>query len=445
MDNHHISAINALEILDSRGNPTVEVEITLNNGIKARASVPSGASTGEREACELRDGNLPKTAFGKSTHFKKRYGGKGVLGAVHYVHEVIAETLIGMDPCAQDLIDATLIALDGTSNKSKLGANAILAVSLASARASAKSLNTPLFRYLGGIQANRMPVPMMNILNGGAHSDAPIDIQEFMIMPIGAETFSEALRMGAEIFHTLKSILKDKGLSTSVGDEGGFAPKVDSDTHALDLIATAVKKAGYKLEKEIVFALDVAASEFYDAKSKHYVFKKSSGKVCEVNELINYYKELKKSYPIYSIEDGCDQNDWKGWKELTSGLGVTTQLVGDDIFVTNPTFVQKGIQQGVGNAVLIKPNQIGTLTETLQTIKLAHQHGYRCVVSHRSGETEDDFIAHLAVATQCGQIKTGSACRTDRVCKYNELLRIENTLGPSALYINPFISQSCRK
>jgi len=417
-----IADIRARQILDSRGNPTIEADVELAGGAIGRAAVPSGASTGEHEAWELRDG------------VKDRYSGKGVTKAVASVEKVIAEGLAGFDALDQLSVDKTLIALDGTPNKSKLGANALLAVSLATAHAAAAQLGVPLFKYLGGPNAKVLPVPMMNILNGGAHSDAPIDFQEFMIVPKGAPTFAEALRYGAEVFHALKSVLKDRGLSTAIGDEGGFAPKLDSAGDALETIAAAVKKAGYKFGKDIFIALDAASSEFYDAKSKKYVFKKSDGSKKSVDELIAYYKELQAKYPIISIEDGFAENDWAGWKKLTDAMGKDTQLVGDDIFVTNVSFLQRGIDEGVANSILVKVNQIGTLTETLDAIELAKEHGYTAVISHRSGETEDTTIADIAVATNAGQIKTGSLCRTDRVAKYNQLLRIEEELGDNAVY-----------
>ena len=417
-----IADIRARQILDSRGNPTVEADVELAGGAIGRAAVPSGASTGEHEAWELRDG------------VKDRYQGKGVTKAVGNIEKVIAEGLAGFDALDQVTVDKTLIELDGTPNKSKLGANALLAVSLATAHAAAAQIGLPLFKYIGGPNAKVLPVPMMNILNGGAHSDAPIDFQEFMIIPKGAPTFSEGLRYGTEIFHALKSVLKDRGLSTAIGDEGGFAPKLESAGDALETIAAAVKKAGYKLGKDIFIALDAASSEFYDAKSKKYVFKKSDGSKKSVDELIAYYKELQARYPIISIEDGFAENDWAGWKKLTDAMGKDTQLVGDDLFVTNVKFLQHGIDEGVANSILVKVNQIGTLTETLDAIELAKEHGYTAVISHRSGETEDTTIADIAVATNAGQIKTGSLCRTDRVAKYNQLLRIEEELGDNAIY-----------
>ncbi|MFN0130482.1 MAG: phosphopyruvate hydratase [Verrucomicrobiales bacterium] len=417
-----ILEITGREVIDSRGNPTVEVDVRLEGGALGRAAVPSGASTGEHEAWELRDGD------------KKRYLGKGVLKAVAAVNDVIAPELEGHDACQQTQIDHIMAQLDGTANKGKLGANAILGVSLAVAKAAAAQLEQPLYAYLGGPNAKVLPVPMMNIINGGAHSDAPIDFQEFMIMPKGAPTFREALRYGAEVFHSLKKVLHDRGLSTAVGDEGGFAPTLKSADDALGVIATAVEKAGYTLGEDIFIALDVASSEFYDKKKNAYVFKKSDGSVKSAAELVDYYAKLQKKYPIISIEDGCAENDWAGWKVLTDKLGQKTQLVGDDLFVTNVAFLQKGIDQGVGNSILVKVNQIGSLTETLDAVELAHRHGYTSVLSHRSGETEDATIADLAVATNCGQIKTGSLSRSDRIAKYNQLLRIEEELGDRAVF-----------
>lgn len=426
--------IRAREILDSRGNPTVEVDVELECGIIGRAAVPSGASTGVNEALELRDGALPAKKFPEGFNHKKRYLGKGVIKAVENINTTIADDLVGMDAVDQVGVDKQMLALDGTKNKKKLGANAILGVSLATAHAAADALSLPLYKYLGGPNAKVLPVPMMNIMNGGAHSDAPIDFQEFMIMPVGAPTFREALRMGTEVFHALKKVLKAKGLSTAVGDEGGFAPNIDSTTGALDAIVKATKDAGYKVGKDIVFALDVASSEFYDAKKKKYVFKKSDGSVLDADAMVAFYQELGKKYPIRSIEDGCDENDWEGWKKLTDAIGDTTQLVGDDLFVTNTEFLQKGIKLGVANSILVKVNQIGTLTETLDAIELAKENKYTSVISHRSGETEDTTIADIAVATNAGQIKTGSLSRSDRVAKYNQLLRIEEELGADAIY-----------
>jgi len=417
-----ITALTAREILDSRGNPTIEVDVRLASGHLGRAAVPSGASTGEHEALELRDGD------------KKRYLGKGVLNAVANVKTTIALALTGMDATDQVGIDRAMIKLDGTPTKSKLGANAILGVSLATAHAAASALGQPLYKYLGGPNAKVLPVPMMNIMNGGAHSDAPIDFQEFMIMPVGASSFREGLRMGAEVFHSLKKVLKEKGLSTAVGDEGGFAPKLESTEAALDVIALAVKNAGYKLGKDVKLALDAAASEFYDAASKRYVFKKSDGRKLSGGEMVEFYQQLVAKYPIVSIEDGCAEDDWETWKKLTNVLGDKVQLVGDDIFVTNTAILSRGIKEGVANSILVKVNQIGSLTETLDAVEMAKEAGYTAVISHRSGETEDATIADIAVATNAGQIKTGSLCRTDRVCKYNQLLRIEEELGQSAIY-----------
>jgi enolase len=426
--------INAREIIDSRGNPTVEVDVVLASGIIGRAAVPSGASTGENEALELRDGALPAKQAPKGA--KKRYQGKGVLKAVSNIHDLILPEIVGIDACDQISVDHAMLALDGTPNKATLGANAILGVSLATAKAAAQAAGLELYKYLGGPNAKVLPVPMMNILNGGAHSDAPIDIQEFMIVPKGAASFREALRMGAEIFHALKSVLKGKNLSTAVGDEGGFAPALDSNEHALEVIAAATKKAGYKLGKDIFIALDVAASEFY--KNKKYVFSKSDGSKKSSAEMVAFLKDLANRFPIISIEDGLDEGDWKGWKHLTEEMGETTQLVGDDLFVTNTEFLKKGIDMGVANSILVKVNQIGSLTETLDAIEMAKEASYTSVISHRSGETEDTTIADIAVATNAGQIKTGSLCRSDRVAKYNQLLRIEEELGPNAVYGGKF-------
>ncbi len=417
----NIQNILAREILDSRGNPTVEVDVTLTCGAVGRAAVPSGASTGEHEAIELRDGD------------KKRFGGKGVQKAVANVTGKIAPALIGLDATDQLTVDATMLKLDGTETKSKLGANAILAVSLANAKAAAAALNQPLFKYLGGPNAKVLPVPMANVINGGAHSDAPIDFQEFMIMPLGLPTFSEGLRAITETFHALKSVLKKRGLSTAVGDEGGFAPKLDSVEDALDSMSKAVADAGYKLGKQIFFALDVAASEFYNHDGT-YTFKKSTGKTISGAQLVDFYAKLVGKYPIVSIEDGCAEGDWKHWKLLTDKIGDKTQLVGDDLFVTNVKFLQKGIDTGTANSILVKVNQIGSLTETLDAVQLAQFHKYTAVLSHRSGETEDSTIADIAVATNCGQIKTGSLSRSDRLAKYNQLLRIEQLLGKNAVY-----------
>ncbi|MDB6151931.1 MAG: Phosphopyruvate hydratase [Chthoniobacteraceae bacterium] len=414
--------IRARQILDSRGNPTVEAEVRLAGGAMGTAAVPSGASTGEHEAWELRD------------DVKDRWLGKGVTKAVANINKSIAKELDEMDATDQVSIDRAMIELDGTPNKAKLGANALLAVSLAVAKAAAIQVGQPLFKYLGGPNAKVLPVPMMNILNGGAHSDAPIDFQEFMIVPKGAESFSEALRCGTEIFHALKGVLKSRGLSTAIGDEGGFAPKLESANDALETIAEAVKKAGYKFGTDVFIALDAAASEFYDASSNLYVFKKSDGSKRTAAELVAYYLELQSKFPIISIEDGCAENDWDGWKKLTDAMGARTQIVGDDLFVTNVDFLRKGIERGVANSILVKVNQIGTLTETLDAIELAKENRYTAVISHRSGETEDTTIADIAVATNAGQIKTGSLCRTDRVAKYNQLLRIEEELGDNAVY-----------
>ncbi len=429
-----ITAITAREIIDSRGNPTVEVDVKLACGAFGRAAVPSGASTGEHEAHELRDSSAPVKSLPKGIDGKKRFLGKGVQAAVGNVKSVIAPVIVGMDACDQISVDRAMIALDGTSTKSKLGANAILGVSLATAKAAADATGTPLYKYLGGPNAKVLPVPMMNIMNGGAHSDAPIDFQEFMIMPFGAPSFREGLRMGCEVFHSLKKVLKEKGLATAVGDEGGFAPKLESAEAALDVIALAVKNAGYKLGKDIYLALDVASSEFYDAAKKQYVFKKSTGQRLSGDEMVEFYKQLTAKFPIVSIEDGCSENDWETWKKLTLALGDKVQLVGDDLFVTNTEFLAKGIATGTANSILVKVNQIGSLTETLDAVEMAQKANYTAVISHRSGETEDATIADIAVATNAGQIKTGSLCRTDRVAKYNQLLRIEEELGANAIY-----------
>ena len=417
-----IENVRAREILDSRGNPTVEVDVRLKGGALGRAAVPSGASTGEHEAWELRDGD------------KKRYGGKGVAKAVANVNAKIANAIKGMDALEQKKIDKKLIELDGSKNKKNLGANALLGVSLAVAHAAAAAEKLPLFRYLGGKSARVLPVPMMNIMNGGAHSDAPIDFQEFMIMPRGAPNFGEGLRYGAEVFHALKGVLKARGLSTAVGDEGGFAPNLKSAEDALETIIKAIEKAGYKPGEQIFIALDPASSEFFDKTKNAYVFKKSDGSQKSSDELVEYYAQLCARFPIVSIEDGCAENDWEGWKKLTKRLGKQIQLVGDDLFVTNVEFLQRGIKEHVANSILIKVNQIGTLTETLATINLAKKNKYTSVISHRSGETEDTTISDIAVATNAGQIKTGSLCRTDRVAKYNQLLRIAEELGDKAVY-----------
>src|SRR6266436_4752833 len=420
-----IADIRAREILDSRGNPTVEVDVILDSGELGRAAFPSGASTGEHEALELRDGD------------KKRYIGRGVSKAVKNITETILPALAGMDALDQLTIDRTMIEVDGTETKSKLGANAILAVSLANAKAAAESIDLPLFKYLGGPNAKVLPVPMANVINGGAHSDAPIDFQEFMIVPKGFHSFSEGLRAITEIFHSLKSVLKNKGLSTTVGDEGGFAPKLDSTEEAIEVILQATKEAGYKAGKQIFLALDVASSEFYTGNGS-YTFKKSSGKKMSGEELIEFYAGLCGKYPIVSIEDGCAEGDWTNWKKLTDKLGEKVQLVGDDLFVTNVKFLQRGIDTGTANSILVKVNQIGSLTETLDAVELAQENGYTAVISHRSGETEDATIADIAVATNAGQIKTGSLSRTDRVAKYNQLLRIEQLLGENAVYGGKF-------
>ena len=416
-----IEEVWAREILDSRGNPTVEAEVILEDGTTGRAAVPSGASTGENEAVELRDDD------------RERYLGKGVLQAVENVNEKIAYELEGLDALDQTLVDQTLIDLDGTENKSNLGANALLAVSMATARAAASFQQMPLYRYIGGVSAKTLPVPMMNIINGGAHADNNVDFQEFMIMPVGAESFSEALRAGAEIFHNLKNVLKSRGYATSVGDEGGFAPNLKSNEEAIETILEAIDKAGYKAGENIMIALDPAASEFF--KDGKYIFKKSDKRELTSDEMIAYWTEWTEKYPIISIEDGLAESDWEGWTKITQNIGRKVQLVGDDLFVTNTRFLQKGIDTGAANSILIKVNQIGTLTETLDTIELAKTNNMTCVISHRSGETEDSFIADLAVATNAGQIKTGSLSRSDRIAKYNQLLRIEEDLDASAKYL----------
>ena len=415
-----IDQIHAREILDSRGNPTVEADVILSSGERGRAAVPSGASTGEHEAVELRDGDA------------KRYGGKGVLKAVANVNETIARELKGMDALDQRTLDRKLIDLDGTPNKANLGANALLAVSMANARAAAAKRKLPLYRYLGGDAANTLPVPMMNIVNGGAHADNNVDFQEFMVVPLGAPSFREALRTGAEIFHQLRSILKKKGYATGVGDEGGFAPNLKSNEEAIETILQAIDQSGYQAGDNVLLALDPAASEFYDGES--YVFKKSDQRKLSSDQMIAFWKSWVEKYPIISIEDGMAENDWDGWKTLSDEIGQSTQLVGDDLFVTNTQFLQKGIDLGVANSILIKVNQIGTLTETLDCIELAKSNGRTAIISHRSGETEDAFIADLAVATNAGQIKTGSLSRSDRIAKYNQLLRIEEALGDTARY-----------
>lgn len=415
-----IEQVWAREIMDSRGNPTIEAEVILEDGTTGRAAVPSGASTGENEAVELRDGDM------------HRYLGKGVLNAVANVNDKISREVEGLDCLDQTLIDQTMIDLDGTETKSKLGANAILAVSLANARAAAAFQEMPLYRYIGGANAKTLPVPMMNILNGGAHADNNVDFQEFMVMPVGAESFSEALRTGAEIFHNLKNVLKSRGYSTSVGDEGGFAPNLKSNEEAVETILEAIDKAGYKAGENVMLALDPASSEFY--KEGKYVFKKSDKRELSSDEMAAFWAEWCSKYPIISIEDGMAENDWDGWVNLSNRIGKTVQIVGDDLFVTNTKFLQKGIELGAANSILIKVNQIGTLTETLDAIELARTHNMTAVISHRSGETEDSFIADLAVATNAGQIKTGSLCRSDRIAKYNQLLRIEEDLDSSAKY-----------
>ena len=417
-----IELILAREILDSRGNPTVEADVILESGARGRAAVPSGASTGEHEALELRDGD------------KKRYAGKGVLKAVNNINEAIAPELEGMDASEQRDIDNIMIALDGTPTKAKLGANAILAVSMAAARAMADHLGIELYQYLGGFTAGLLPTPMMNILNGGAHADNNVDFQEFMVMPVGAKSFSEGLRWGVETFHVLKGVLKKRGYNTSVGDEGGFAPSVKSNTEAIEVVLEAITQAGYKPGEQIAIALDPAASEFYDSAKKKYVFKKSDKSSHSSAQMVKFWADWVRQYPIVSLEDGFAEDDWEGWKMVTSELGGKIQLVGDDIFVTNIDIFQRGIDSGVANSILIKLNQIGTVSETIDAINLARENGYTADISHRSGETEDTFIADLAVATGAGQIKTGSASRTDRIAKYNQLLRIEEDLGDTAGY-----------
>jgi len=418
-----IVSITAREILDSRGNPTVEADVQLSGGAMGRAAVPSGASTGEHEAVELRDGD------------QTYYLGKGVLSAVDNVESILSPELIGMDATNQRLIDGTMNAIDGTPNKSRLGANAILAVSMAVARASAAALRMPLYRYLGGVNACLLPTPMMNILNGGSHADSNVDFQEFMIMPVGAESFSDALRQGAEIFHTLKAVLKKKGYNTAVGDEGGFAPSLKSNSEAVELILEAIEKVGLTPGEDIAIALDPASSEFFDKASGNYIFKKSDNSSRDSHAMADYWIDWVRQYPIVSIEDGLAEDDWEGWQYLTEKIGDRIQLVGDDLFVTNTERLQQGIDQKVANSILIKVNQIGTISETLDAIELGRRFGYTSIISHRSGETEDTFIADLAVATNAGQIKTGSASRTDRIAKYNQLLRIEEQLGQSAQFL----------
>lgn len=418
----YISEIFARQILDSRGNPTVEVDVVTDEGALGRAAVPSGASTGVHEAVELRDGD------------KKKFGGKGVLKAVNNVNETLAPKLLGYDVADQTGIDQMMIQLDDTPNKGKLGANAILAISMAVAKAAAEEAGLPLYRYIGGTNAKTLPIPMMNILNGGAHADNKIDFQEFMVMPIGAETFSEGLRWGIEVFHALKSVLKKKGFSTNVGDEGGFAPDIQSNEEAIDTVMTAINTAGFKTGSQVAIAMDPAASEMYDGNKKVYHFHKSDGKKLSSEKMVDYWANWIKNYPIVSLEDGMAEDDWKGWKLLTDKLGTKVQLVGDDIFVTNVTRLQEGIEKGIANGLLVKVNQIGTITETINAVTMAQHNSYNTIMSHRSGETEDTTIADLAVALNCGQIKTGSASRTDRMAKYNQLLRIEELLGFSAVY-----------
>ena len=418
----YIVEVHARQILDSRGNPTVEVDVLTDDGAMGRAAVPSGASTGIHEAVELRDGD------------KKKYVGKGVLKAVKNVNDIIAESLIGYDITQQAAIDQVMIDLDGTKNKAKLGANAILAVSMAVAKAAAEEAGLPLYRYIGGTNAKTLPIPMMNILNGGAHADNKIDFQEFMVMPIGAPSFSEGLRWGVEIVHELKSVLKKKGFSTNVGDEGGFAPNIQSNEEAIETVLEAITKAGYKTGSQIVIAMDAANSELWDGKKKKYVFKKSSGKEVSSDQLVKFWESWVKKYPIASIEDGMAEDDWAGWKALTDAVGSKCQLVGDDLFVTNVDRLQMGIDKKIANGLLVKVNQIGTITETINAVSLAQNNGYNTIMSHRSGETEDNTIADLAVALNCGQIKTGSASRSDRMAKYNQLIRIEEALGSTAFY-----------
>jgi enolase len=418
----YIIDVHARQVLDSRGNPTIEAEVVTDEGVVGRAAVPSGASTGAHEAVEMRDND------------KKKYAGKGVLKAVQNVNEKIAPALTGYDVTQQAAIDGEMLSLDGTPNKSKLGANAILAVSLAVARAAAEEADLPLYRYIGGTNARTLPIPMMNILNGGAHADNKIDFQEFMVMPIGATSFSEGLRWGVEIFHVLKSVLKKKGFSTNVGDEGGFAPNIQSNEEAIETVLEAISSAGYKTGTQIAIAMDAANTELWDAKKKKYVFHKSNGKVMSSDELVKYWEKWVKQYPIISIEDGMAEDDWNGWKALTQAVGSKCQLVGDDLFVTNVDRLRTGIDKGIANGLLVKVNQIGTLTETINAVTLAQHNGYNTIMSHRSGETEDTTIADLAVALNCGQIKTGSASRTDRIAKYNQLIRIEEQLADTGIY-----------
>ncbi len=418
----YIIEVHARQILDSRGNPTVEVEVLTDDGAMGRAAVPSGASTGIHEAVELRDND------------KKKYVGKGVLKAVKNVNDIISEAIVGYDITQQAAIDQAMIELDGTPNKGKLGANAILAVSMAVAKAAAEEAGLPLYRYIGGTNAKTLPMPMMNIINGGAHADNKIDFQEFMIMPVGAPSFSEGLRWGVEIFHSLKSVLKKKGFSTNVGDEGGFAPNIQSNEEAIETVLESIQAAGYKTGSQIVIAMDAANSELWDAKKKKYVFHKSSGKALSSDELVKFWEKWVKQYPIVSIEDGMAEDDWNGWKALTQAVGSKCQLVGDDLFVTNVDRIQQGLDKNIANALLVKVNQIGTITETINAVSLAQNNGYNTIMSHRSGETEDTTIADLAVALNCGQIKTGSASRTDRIAKYNQLIRIEEMLGSTGIY-----------
>ncbi|MDD2792460.1 MAG: phosphopyruvate hydratase [Sediminibacterium sp.] len=418
----YIIEVHARQILDSRGNPTVEVDVLTDDGALGRAAVPSGASTGIHEAVELRDND------------KKKYVGKGVLKAVKNVNDIIADAIVGFDVTQQAAIDEAMIELDGTPNKGKLGANAILAVSMAVAKAAAEEASLPLFRYIGGTNAKTLPIPMMNILNGGAHADNKIDFQEFMIMPVGAPSFSEGLRWGVEIFHTLKGVLKKKGFSTNVGDEGGFAPNIQSNEEAIETVLESIQAAGYKTGSQIVIAMDAANSELWDAKKKKYVFHKSSGKAVSSDELVKFWEKWVKQYPIVSIEDGMAEDDWNGWKALTQAVGSKCQLVGDDLFVTNVERLQQGIDKKIANGLLVKVNQIGTITETINAVSLAQHNGYNTIMSHRSGETEDTTIADLAVALNCGQIKTGSASRTDRMAKYNQLIRIEEMLGSTGVF-----------
>ena len=419
----YIVEVHARQILDSRGNPTVEVEVLTDDGAMGRASVPSGASTGIHEAVELRDND------------KKKYGGKGVLKAVKNVNDLIADAIVGYDVTQQAAIDQAMIDLDGTANKSKLGANAILAVSMAVAKAAAEEAGLPLYRYIGGTNARVLPVPMMNILNGGAHADNKIDFQEFMIMPVGAPSFSEGLRWGVEIFHTLKSVLKKKGFSTNVGDEGGFAPNIQSNEEAIETVLEAITASGFKTGSQIAIAMDAANSELWDTKKKKYVFHKSSGKAVSSDELVKFWETWVKKYPIVSIEDGMAEDDWAGWKNLTEAVGKKVQLVGDDLFVTNVERLQQGVDKGIANGLLVKVNQIGSITETINAVAMAQMNGYNTIMSHRSGETEDVTIADLAVALNCGQIKTGSASRTDRIAKYNQLIRIEEELGNTGVFL----------